>query len=610
MPLIETKDIYQATGLKKLGSLGYFIAILLKNVLSINRLNKLYDKGCHLEKYEFLDYLTQEIGVTYDLHEADFMRIPKEGPFIIIANHPLGAMDGILMMKIISKVRPDFKVMGNFLLQKIEPLSSMVIPVNPFETRKEAFNSNAGLKETIQHLKEGKCLGIFPAGEVSTIKGEHSIYLDREWQISAIKLIQKMRVPIVPMYFHAKNSNLFYRLAALSADLQTALLPREMMRAREKPIPIRIGKVIYVKQQEEFTDINNFARFIRKKTYSLSSFYYIGKHPLMQYLKISQDLIINSRKRTPKPIISETPQDQILLEIEKLRHNNEDLLFSDKRYECYLAKADDIPNILREIGRLREITFRQVGEGTNLEIDIDRFDLHYRHMFLWDTTSEQIAGAYRMGIGEEIYKKYGVDGFYLNQLFNMEEKLHPFLKECIEMGRAFVVPEYQQKPMPLFLLWQGIVHLTIRYPQLHYIIGGVSISNQFSNFSKSLIIEFMKSNFYDNELAKLIHPKKEFKVRMEKEDRDFFFEEAQADLNKFDKIIDELEPNFLRLPVLIKKYIKQNAKIIGFNVDPAFNNAIDGLMYIRVKDLPDETTKAVREEYEKAKIAQQSNKIQ
>ena len=273
-------------------------------------------------------------------------------------------------------------------------------------------------------------------------------------------------------------------------------------------------------------------------------------------------------------------------------------LLKNNNYEAFLAPYAEIPNIIKEIGRLREITFRAVGEGTNASIDLDKFDEYYHHLFLWDTEAKKIVGAYRMGLGAEIFPKYGIEGFYTHDLFRFEPELYDMMSKTIEMGRAFVVPEYQQKPMPLFLLWKGIAHTTLRYPEHKFLLGGVSISNQFSNFSKSLMIEFMKSNYYDPYIAQYVRPKKEFKVKLKDADKDFIFDETQADLNKFDKIIDEVEPGSLRLPVLIKKYIKQNAKVIAFNVDPLFNNSVDGLMYIRIADLPESTMKPVIEEFQ------------
>lgn len=596
MVLVSTKDIVHGAGLNKLGPLGYPIAWLYKRAGGISKLNSLYERGYGKPAPDFLQFLLDDLNITYEIHDEDLKRIPKEGPFVVVSNHPLGALDGILMMHILGKIRPDFKVMGNFLLHKIKPLEPMVIAVNPFETRKEVFNSTTGMREAIRHIRNGNCLGIFPAGEVSR-KDEDGNISDRDWQESAIKLIKKLEVPIIPMYFRARNSPLFYRMAALHPNLQTAMLPAEMVRPRNKPIQIRIGKPILMKQQQEFTDVASFSEFLRKKTYALSS-YYTQNKSLLETLKIPTTISFNSKPSKPRPIVAETPSELIIQEIENLRKMEDVMLFKNNNYECFFSKANDIPNILREIGRLREMTFRVIGEGTNEAIDLDRYDVHYHHLFLWDEEAKRIVGAYRMALGKEIYETYGVDGFYLNELFHIEPELHPFFKKCIEMGRAFVVPDYQQKPMPLFLLWRGIVHVTLRNPEEKYIIGSVSISNQFSDFSKSLMIEFMKSHYYDPYVAQYVRPKKEFKVKLKDEDKEFFFDEAEADLNKFDKLIDEIEPNVLRLPVLIKKYIKQNAKLIGFNVDPKFNDAIDGLMYIRISDLPESTVKPVLEEFQ------------
>jgi putative hemolysin len=406
-----------------------------------------------------------------------------------------------------------------------------------------------------------------------------------------MKLIKKAQVPIVPIYFHAKNSGLFYRLAKLGDTLRTAKLPSELLTQKNRIIKVRIGKSISVEAQQEHETIEEFTEFLRKKTYMLSNIY--EKENLLQ--KVPAALKI---PKPPKKIVTPSNVAFIENEVEQLRKVKDSRLLQSKNYEVFLARAENIPNILREIGRLREITFREVGEGTNKAIDLDRFDTYYRHLFLWDNDAKTIVGAYRMGLGTEIFPKYGINGFYLQDLFRFEPELYKMMSKSIEMGRAFVVAAYQHKPMPLFLLWKGIVHTTLRYPEHKYLIGGVSISNQFSNFSKSLMIEFMKSNYYDPYVAQYIKPKKAFRVKLKDADKDFVFDEAEADLNKFDKLIDEVEPGNLRLPVLIKKYIKQNAKVVAFNVDPLFNNSVDGLMYIRIADLPESTVKPVMEEFQ------------
>ncbi len=587
MSLVTAKDLAQVLPFKKPKWLAYGTGFILLYLLRLDKLNRFYKKNKHLEGKQFLDKVLTEINARLEVPEEDLKRIPKEGAFITISNHPLGGLDGILLMKLILEKRPDFKVLANFLLGKIEPLSDYFLPVNPFENAKDKKSSFTGLRRVLAHLKEGHPLGLFPAGEVSTYR-EGRMYVDKEWDEGALKLIQKAKVPVIPIYFHARNSRVFYWLSKIHPSLRTARLPSELLNKNRKSIQVRIGHPVKVSEQEQFKDAKAFGKFLRKKTYLLAKPF--EEQPVKKKWKIFTE--------RPKKIIDPVPVEKMLPEIERLKQENK-LLLERGSYKVFLADSKDIPHILREISRLREVTFRRIGEGTGRSFDIDKYDKHFKHLFLWDEKTNQIVGAYRIGIGKEIYEKYGIDGFYIPSLFRFEPEAYYVLKNGLELGRAFVRPEYQQKPYPLFLLWQGILYTILRYPEHKYLIGGVSISDKFSDFSKSLMIEFMKSNFYDPFLANYIHPKKEFKVKLKDADKDFIFEETQSDLNKLDKIIDELEPNYLRLPVLIKQYIRQNAKIIAFNVDPDFNNSVDALMYIRIMDIPEKTLKPILSEYEK-----------
>ncbi|MEN3323602.1 lysophospholipid acyltransferase family protein [Mariniflexile soesokkakense] len=588
--LVTAKEVAKVINVDNYGFIGTFIGWLLMKVLKISTLNKFYTRNKHLQGVDFLDKILDEFQIKFEIPEEDLKRLPKDGAYITVSNHPLGGIDGILLLKLMLEQRNDFKIIANFLLHRIEPMKPYIMPVNPFEERKDVRSSLVGFKNSILHLREGKPLGIFPAGEVSTYR-DGKLVVDKPWEASAMKLVKKAEVPVVPIYFHAKNSRLFYKLSKISDTFRTAKLPSEVLTQKRRTIKVRIGKPISVEDQKEHTSLEDFSEFLRRKTYMLSNAFE-NKSKILDN--------IQSTLKTPKaPKIIVTPVDNALMinEVEALRKDDSRLLQS-KNYEVFLAEASKIPNILREIGRLREITFREVGEGTNEAIDLDAFDNYYHHMFLWDNESKILAGAYRMGLGSRIFERYGIDGFYLQDLFRFEPELYKMMSESIEMGRAFIIKEYQQKPMPLFLLWKGIVHITLRYPEHKFLIGGVSISNQFSNFSKSLMIEFMKSHYYDPYLAQYVSPKKEFKVKLKDADKDFVFDETEADLNKFDKIIDEIEPGALRLPVLLKKYIKQNAKLLAFNVDPLFNNSVDGLMYIKIADLPESTVRPVMEEFQ------------
>ncbi|GAA0872938.1 lysophospholipid acyltransferase family protein [Gangjinia marincola] len=590
MGFVNAQEVAHVLKLDKLGALGRGIGKLLLKATKLSALNNVYETRKKLNAEDFLTSLLNRFEVEYEIPEEDLKRIPKEGPFITISNHPLGGIDGIILLKILLEKRKDFKVIANFLLHRVEPIKPYVMPVNPFEDHKEAKSSLQGLKEAITHLKQGHALGIFPAGEVSTHK-EGKLIVDRPWEASAMRLIQKADVPVIPIYFHARNSKLFYRLSALSGIFRTAQLPREMLTQKNRKINIRIGRPILPKDQKEHESLEEFTDFLRKKTYMLRNTY-DKKQSLIK--TIPKNLKIS---KTPKKIAGETEESSMRTEIEFCRNNDKRLL-ETKNYEVFLAKKETIPNILREIGRLREITFRAIGEGSNKPIDLDKFDDYYHHMFLWDNEAHKIAGAYRMGMGEEIFATHGIDGFYLQELFRFEPELYRMMSQSIEMGRAFIINEYQQKPLPLFLLWKGIVHCTLRFPSHQYLIGGVSISDKFSAFSKSLMIEFMMSHYYDPFVAQYVRPKKEFKVKLNDADKDFVFDETKADLGKFDKIIDEIEPGSLRMPVLLKKYVKQNARVVAFNVDPHFNNSVDGLMYIKIADLPEGTVKPVMEEFQ------------
>ncbi|MGB5387157.1 MAG: lysophospholipid acyltransferase family protein [Eudoraea sp.] len=589
MGLVTAKEVAKAINLQRYGFLGAFMGWILVRLTKLSDINKFYDKHKELEGPKFLEAILEHYEINFEIPEDDFKRLPKNGAYITISNHPLGGIDGVLLLKLMLQQRPDFKIIANFLLHRIEPLAPYIMPVNPFENHKDTKSSIAGFKNALNHLRDGHPLGIFPAGEVSTYK-DGKLIVDKPWEESALKLIRKAEVPIVPIYFHAKNSKLFYHLSKFNDIFRTAKLPSEVTTQRNRAIKVRIGQPITVQTQKEHASLEEFSELLRKKTYMLANAY--EKERLIDQIPTTLKI-----PKPPRKIASEIRTEVIQGELEKLREKDCRLLES-KNYEVFLAQEKDMPFILKEIGRQRELTFRAIGEGTNNSIDLDKFDYYYHHLFLWDNAEKKIVGAYRMGMGSEIFKNYGIDGFYLQDLFGFEPELYGMMQQSIEMGRAYIVKEYQQKPMPLFLLWKGIVHTTLRHPEHKYLIGGVSISNQFSNFSKSLMIEFMKSNYWDPYVAQYIRPKKEFKVKLNDADKEFIFDETEADLNKFDRLIDEVEPGSLRLPVLIKKYIKQNARVVAFNVDPLFNNSVDGLMYIKIADLPESTVRPVMEEFQ------------
>ncbi|NNC69722.1 MAG: lysophospholipid acyltransferase family protein, partial [Flavobacteriaceae bacterium] len=401
MSLVSAKEIAKVIKVDKYGFLGTFIGWILLKTLRISKLNEIYNKHKDKKDSLFLNAILNEVQIQFEIPEEDLKRVPKEGSFISISNHPLGGIDGILLLKLLVEKRPDFKIIANFLLHRIEPLKPYVMPVNPFEDRKDAQSSVTGIKNALLHLKEGAPLGIFPAGEVSTYK-DGKLIVDRPWEEGAIKLIHRAKVPIIPIYFHAKNSRLFYLLSRISGIFRTAKLPSELLTQGSRVIKVRIGRAISVKDQEEYQNLDDFHAFIRKKTYMLAN-PFEAQGPLIRTPNLKLP-------KQPKAIIGAVSVSKMNEEVAFLREKDARLLES-KNYEVFFASSDQIPNILTEIGRLREITFREVGEGTNNAIDLDIYDNYYHHMFLWDDQAKIVVGAYRMGLGEDIFAKYGLNGF-------------------------------------------------------------------------------------------------------------------------------------------------------------------------------------------------------
>jgi putative hemolysin len=581
LKLIETDEFVKAARLGRIG--GASAARILMTALRISKINKLYEEINHLRGMEFVDALIDRLQLDFEVNEEELKKIPREGACITVSNHPFGGIDGMLLVKIMEHHRPDIKVMSNFILNKLEPVSEYMLPVNPFERRKDAASSLGGVKAALEQLSRGGVLGIFPAGEVSSYNEDNYGISDREWQYPAMKMIKKARVPVIPIYFQGSNSRIFHLLGLIHPSLRTIRLPAEVFNKKHKKIRIRVGTPISVKEQDAFTDVSTFGRYLRARTYALGS--------VLEVKKFFRPRI--SRAHKPEPIAPPVSQDLIICEVEKIRE--EYTLFTSDQFDVFCTPSIEIPHIMNELGRLREITFRGVGEGTNRSMDIDEYDLYYNQLFVWDRNENKIVGAYRVGKGQEILRRYGINGFYLQSLFRMSRRFMPVLRQALELGRSFVVEEYQRRPMPLFLLWKGILYFMLKHTEYRYLIGPVSISNNFSQFSRGLIMQYIKEHHYDRKLARSIRPRTRYNVPGYNVDEEIILE-TTGDLNQFDRFIKEVEPNDYTMPILLKRYLKLNGKIIGFNLDPKFNDALDGLLVLDLYDVPMDTIASLSKE--------------
>jgi len=570
--LIKEQDVAKALKLQKLHI--SLLAPALMKLLKLDKLNEAYSPFSELQSFEFTDKILKELGIEFEIDSEDFKNIPKTEPFIAISNHPYGGIDGLIGLSILTKVRPDIKFLANYLLQQIPPLKDNIIAVNPFDNAKNSSMNLQGLKEVLKHIKEFP-IAIFPAGEVSALQLNTLKITDKKWDPTIGKIIQKANVKVLPIYFSGHNSLAFNLLGLISPNLRTVKLPSELFNKKQKVI-VRIGKPILPKSLSEFENSDELLRFVRAKTYALGSGIEVKK-----FFKINLRKLIK-----PRAIIAETSNFEIQKDIEK---NKVDQVYKHENFEVYISNAFNIPNVLKEITRLREITFRAAGEGTNRSFDTDEFDLYYKHLFIWDTSAQKIVGAYRLGLGDELFKQFGKKGFYLNQLFKLKNEFDSILKESIELGRSFITLEYQRKPLSLMLLWKGINEfLKQNNDRYKYMIGPVSISGEFSNLSKDLLVAYIRHNHYDKSLSKMVKPRQKYKYKYTGEDKKILLETHRDDIKLLDNFIGEIETNHSKIPVLIKKYLKLKGKIIAFNVDPKFNNSLDGFLVLNINEIPDE----------------------
>ena len=546
------------------------LAGLALKILGFGTVNRLYSPSADLKNREFTEDMLRRYNTTYDLNVNELNCIPKEGPFILVCNHPFGAIEGIILYDAISRIRPDFKIMANFILSYIPNLNEVFFAVNPFENNKDWGGGSAGgIKASLQQLMEGHGLGVFPAGEVARYHG-HSYPEDIDWSPQIAKIIQKTKVPVIPVYFDGNNSHKFYFWAKIHSMLGTMRLVKEMLNKRNKKIIMKIGKPILPAEVAQYETPQALAAYLKNRSYALQANIYDDRKKY--------------RTRFSDPIDPPFRPSELARELSAIREDS--LLFTTAGFECYLADYDKIPHVMHELGRRREEAFRAIGEGTGKQIDTDNYDSYYKHLILWDTEEQRIAGGYRLGMGNEIMDKHGIKGFYVHSLFDIDPSVEGMLRETIELGRSFVTVDYQKDILPLMLLLKGLMHTIVKNPDMNYFIGPVSISSWYPKFYQSIIVHYVSTKHTNEEMSKLFRPRTPFVPNYNKCDVNILMEKNMDTVDKFDRYLMKLSGGDYRMPTLFKKYLKINSKFLCFNVDPDFNDTLDGLLLLKFADYP------------------------
>ena len=579
--LVNKSQVKNAIKVK--GFAGNLLAGLIMRVLGLNRINGIYSHIHQYQGIEFADKLLEHLNVSCDFLPDELEYLPQGQPFIIVSNHPFGAVDGVMMLSVLGKRRPDLKILTNFILSYIPNLAEHFFPVNPFTDRPGMKSSLGGLKMAKEHLASGGVLGLFPSGEVSSNKNRERVVKDIEWQPSIIKLIKGAGVPVVPVYFNGSNSRLFHLMGKVNPYLRTARLPHELINKRDKTISLRIGKPIMPTELEEFVNIQDLGRYLWNRTYALEA----------NVAGPQQEEAVEAKAQAP--VAQHSTPDKLCSDIAAIASGK---LFEVNSYECYLAKAEQMPDLMHEIAVCREETFRAVGEGTGNSVDTDEYDKYYRHLVLWDKEKKSLVGAYRLGMGNEIVRKYGLEGFYSHSLFRFHREFRPYLRKSVELGRSFVVSAYQKDPLALMLLIKGLMYMVINRPEVRYLIGPVSISSWYPPFYRSLMVHYLHQRQSIPEFEKYVSPKCPFEYQFHRVNVEELAGGRMESLERFDRFMYRLSNSRFRLPTLLKKYIKLNARILAFNVDPDFNYCVDGLIMLDVMDVPKPEIDSLSKEFQ------------
>jgi putative hemolysin len=549
----------------------------VERLLSLDRLNCLYDAFQQrmeqgTQRKNVFDTILDMLDVQYRFDPSELEKIPDQGPLVVVANHPFGAVEGVIMGSILTSIRPDVRILGNFLLNRVVGIRDYIISVDPFESDGVKTINLTGLKQCLAWVRQGHALVTFPAGEVASFQLARGRIVEPKWSSHVGSLVRLTKATVLPLYFPGRNS-LFFMLAGLiHPRARTALLIRELLNKSGRSLTVHMGRPVPWQYLRRFETDAEITKSLWLKT-NILKIRHRKERPIANGLTFRK-----TKEPVLQPLIDPVAKDLLRKEIGRLPEGQQLLKRGDLR--VYLAHSGQIPYLLNEIGRLREYTYRSVKEGTGRSLDLDHFDAHYLHLFLWNRVTSELIGAYRMGLVDQILKVHGPKGLYTNALFRFEPGFIDHLEGAIEFGRSFVRPEYQKKFNSLILIWKGIGEFVRRNPHYRIFFGPVSISSDYHAVSKTLLVKFLKEKKLNPGLSALVSARNPFHSP-----RIGFLDESSLqdsiqEVEDISFLISEIEKDGKGIPILMKHYLKLNGRFLSFSVDKAFSSVIDGLLLV------------------------------
>lgn len=538
--------------------LGRKLERLLERAAGLQRLQEGYDslpRG--LDTDTFLTEALKWLQVEPMAADQELAHVPRSGGAVLVANHPFGAIEGLVMALLLRRLRPDVRFLANGLLGRVPEVAPLFISVDPFGGAEAERRNRAPMRQAIRWVQNGGLLVVFPAGEVSHLQVRQGAVVDPAWHSAVARIVARTGAPVVPAFVPGRNSLAFQVAGLVHPRLRTALLARELLNKAGYRLTIRFGTPIQPDRLDGLSP-DELVALLRLRCYGLS------EQPARSAVADDGEPITAAQDRTA-----------LAAEVAKLDPAAK--LVESGTFQVYCATADAIPLLLQEIGRLREITFRATGEGTGRATDIDLYDSYYQHLFIWNSDRNELVGAYRLGQADRIVAHYGCRGLYTQSLFHFGRRLIDQLNPALELGRSFVRPEYQRSYQPLLLLWKGIGAYIAANPRYKVLFGPVSISADYGTASRQLLVDFLRANNFVPELARQVRPRRPFKGlprgrRMELT--------VPRDPEQVSRLLEQMEADGKGMPVLLRQYLKLGGKILGFNVDAAFANALDGLIMV------------------------------
>lgn len=521
----------------------------------------------------FFRLACKHLPLNYEVKGTE--NIPAEGPCVIVSNHPHGMSDGLMIGDIAMKVRSDVRIVVNEFLHCVRGMRPYQITVDVYGGEDAKRANMSGMREILKWLRDGHCLIIFPSGSAASWSEEDGRVIDDPWQENMAAIIRKVKPTVVPMHFSGQNGKLFQTVTRLCKEKRSALLAREIKRDRRTLHQVHVGRPISPSRIEMAESDAALSDYLR-----LSSM-------MLRYPDTSAAAVVEV-PRNMDAIAEPVDPELLQQEIDSLPED-EHLLYTHKStgLKIYTAQGNRIPRLLHEIGVQREITFRSVGEGSGNACDTDEYDLYYEHLIMWDPAHKRIAGAYRMGRTDEIVKARGVTGIYNSEFFMLGHSFVNYVKNGLEMGRAFITAPYQKHPASLDTLWMGIGHFVRKHPQYRYLYGTVSVSSEYTVRSRALMYEYLKCHCMDKELAK------DVQAKTPPRNMDLLSEDARllpkavADLRLLSSLVSDLEPDGRSIPVLLRQYLRLAGRMVSFNVDSEFGDTLDCLVVVDLHTAPE-----------------------